>query len=326
MSGGGRSRVSGWVRAVPILAAFAVGAASFTLSFFAQSEVAAQLGAVPERLAWLVPVTIDGGILAGSASLWASSTRGSRKDPVAYLTIVALLALSVVINVRHASGTGEVLASVIAGTPPVILLLCLELVAAQARRDAVDQQAEAQEKARARAAADPGPAPQPATRPALTVSSVSPVHQGPAPASQPAGRPAYPVPSSSSATTTPVGPARTVSPVGRAPVGQPSPAGPVGEAEQVPGAVAGPAVSPREPGEVGASQAPVKPTVQGGARRSGSVTQRVRALFAEHVAAGGDPRDRDLVGRIATELDAPVPSVRRVVSEARKELEAAAAA
>ena len=133
------TRLSRWVRAVPILAAFIVGAASFTLSFFAQSEVAAAVGAVPGRLAWLVPIAIDGGVLAGSASLWSSATRGSRKDPVAYLTILALLCLSVVINVHHAALDGGLLASVIAGAPPVILLLCLELVASQARRDAFDR-------------------------------------------------------------------------------------------------------------------------------------------------------------------------------------------
>lgn len=281
MTTGGRSRVPGWVRAVPIVAAFTVGAASFTLSFFAQSEVASSLGAVPERLAWLVPVTIDGGILAGSASLWASSTRGSRKDPVAYLTIVALLALSVVINVRHASGAGEVLASVIAGAPPVVLLLCLELVAAQARRDAraadvVDVAADAPVQVAAPPVQDrPSPPRQPVWSPPVSASTQAlvsaPVVSGDVVATEPAGVPV-------------TGEGRT---------------------------------APELP--VVADPAPVR------APGSPSTAERVRVAFGEHVGNGGDPSDPGLARRLADELAAPLPSVRRILATERKAHEARAA-
>lgn len=124
------------VRAIPSLAAVLVGSASFVLSFVALSEVAAEVEAVPAHLAFLVPLVVDGGVLAGSASLWAASYRGTRRDPIAYLTVAGLLAFSVVVNVSHAGESP--LAKAIAALPPIVLLACLELVASSHRRDFLD--------------------------------------------------------------------------------------------------------------------------------------------------------------------------------------------
>jgi len=143
------------VRAIPSLAALVVGGASFVLSFVALSEVAAEVEAVPAHLAFLVPLVVDGGVLAGSASLWASSYRGTRRDPVAYLTVAGLLAFSVVVNVSHAGES--LLAKAIAALPPIVLLACLELVASGHRRDFLDAALGSQPRVEARPDAPPVP-------------------------------------------------------------------------------------------------------------------------------------------------------------------------
>lgn len=337
-----RAKVSGWVRAVPIMAAFLVGAASFTLSFFAQAEVSTTLGAVPANLSGLVPIIIDGGILAGSASVWASSTRGARKDPVAYLTIIGLLALSVIINVHHAAAEGGVLGSVIAGAPPVVLLLCLELVAAQARRDALETaelvhdtpaaapvghsvptpvptRAEVQSVAAARAELPAG------SLAAVPARAVPPLPR-PAPAWEPAARPA--------ALPSPVPPAAAPAPRSLAPATQaltsapalPTPAPRAAPAPAQPHAATPPAVrtaaatTPSAPVSVSVP-APAEDT----AVKPGSQAATIRAKFAEHVRAGGDPLDPSVARTIAESIDSPLPSVRKIIAQERKVLDAPAA-
>lgn len=317
-------RVSGWVRAVPIVTAFLVGAASFTLSFFAQSELAAQLGAVPAAMAWLVPVVIDGGILAGSAAVWSSSTRRARKDPVAYLTVFALLALSVVINVEHAADQGGVLGSVIAGAPPVVLLLCLELVAAQARREALGAAAPAHAAVVAEAPAPVVEAPTSGGVPTVPVRA-----DGPSSGLAVAVRPS----SVGVSTSAPTGEVRpVVSKVSQA-TGVSVPASST-VVDSRPG-VGSVAVAAAEPSRRVSAVAPGRPTEvpavpsgdesssrRGSAEGSGvSTAARVRDLFAAHVAAGGDAMDSTLARRFAEELGSPVASVRRVLSAERRALQ-----
>lgn len=121
------------VRVLPTLMSLVVGATAFLLSYVALRDVAIETGAVPAHLAWAVPVCIDGGILSGSAVIWSAAHQRKRRDPLAFLTVIVLLATSVVINVHHAGPT--LLAQWIAALPPIVLLACLELVAAQHRRD-----------------------------------------------------------------------------------------------------------------------------------------------------------------------------------------------
>lgn len=124
------------LRAVPTLMLIVVGSTSFLLSYVAIRDVSIALGAVPANLAWAVPVCIDGGILAGSAAIWSSSYQRKRRDPLAFITVAVLLATSVIINTQHA-GT-ETLGKWIAALPPLILLACLEIVAAGHRRSMED--------------------------------------------------------------------------------------------------------------------------------------------------------------------------------------------
>lgn len=157
-----------WVRGIPTIAAVVVAAASFALSYVALRDVAAHTQAVPAHLAWLVPICVDGAVLAGSASMWAASMRGRRMDPVAVLTVVALLVTSVVININHAGPS--VLAKTIAALPPLTLLACLELVAGQHRREAADAQAATPHADES--SAPPAEAPRDAATPAVIVQTV----------------------------------------------------------------------------------------------------------------------------------------------------------
>ncbi len=196
-------------RLVPIAAAAVVGSASFVLSFVAQRDVAAELGAFPAHLAWLGPVVVDGAVIAASASLASQSKR----DRVAMGLLVACLGLSVVVNVRHAA-TPNALGWVLAGAPPLVLLACIELAVRAGRQAGVP--------------AVVAPVERPKREPRV---ATAPVHL------------------------------RTVTGTGKA---------------------------------------------------------AIVAAFQEHVTAGGDPRDRQLAGRIASSTGAPLGSVRRVLGEQRR--------
>lgn len=121
-----------WVyRVLPTTSALVVAAASFALSYVAIRDVAAEIGAVPPHLAWLVPVVIDGGIICGSVVIWANAQLGQRRELFPFAVVTALVIVSVVVNASHAAATP--LAKVIAALPPLVLLATLELVAASYR-------------------------------------------------------------------------------------------------------------------------------------------------------------------------------------------------
>lgn len=128
---GREADVKSFLRVIPTLMLLVVGGTSFLLSYVAIRDVSAELGAVPQELAWAVPVCIDGGILAASAAIWGNSYQKKKRDPWAFLTVLTLLTTSVIINVYHAGESH--LAQWIAALPPIILLACLELVAAGQR-------------------------------------------------------------------------------------------------------------------------------------------------------------------------------------------------
>ena len=121
------------VQVIPTASALAVAAASFALSYVALRDVAARTHAVPANLAWMVPVCVDGAVLAASATAWAGSLRGKRMDPIALLVAGTLLTLSVAVNISHAGPSA--MAKTLAAVPPVSLLACLELVAGAYRRE-----------------------------------------------------------------------------------------------------------------------------------------------------------------------------------------------
>lgn len=120
------------LKVLPTVASLVVGSASFALSYVALRDEAAKVGAVPGYLAFLVPVIVDGGVICGSAVIWATAYAGLRRSWFPFLFVAALMAVSVVVNVAHASA--NLLARSIAALPPLVLLGTLELVATQYRR------------------------------------------------------------------------------------------------------------------------------------------------------------------------------------------------
>lgn len=110
-------------------------AVTFVTSFDAVSAVAAERGAVSARLAWAIPLAIDGLIVVGSAAAWLESLRGGRWHPFPVTLVAVAGGLSVAANVAHAPGT-DPLARTLAAVPPVALLAAVELGAWLMRRQA----------------------------------------------------------------------------------------------------------------------------------------------------------------------------------------------
>jgi hypothetical protein len=125
-------KVMRWVyRTLPLIASLTVASASFALSFVALRDVAASTQAVPAHMAWLVPIVIDGGVLCGSAVVWAQASMHQRRSWFPVAVVAVLVVLSVIVNAAHAGPS--VLAKVIAALPPLVLLATLELVAITTR-------------------------------------------------------------------------------------------------------------------------------------------------------------------------------------------------
>ena len=124
-------RITVWMARVGFLS---IAACTFGLSFDAISDVARQTGAVDPSLAWIVPLAVDGMIVTATAVLWTESLSGRGWHIFPLLAIVGPAALSMWANIAHASGQ-SLLAQVLAAVPPAGLILSLELVAWQIRRE-----------------------------------------------------------------------------------------------------------------------------------------------------------------------------------------------
>jgi hypothetical protein len=111
-----------------------IAACTFGLSFDAIRDVAQNTGAVDPALAWIVPLAVDGMIVTATAVLWTESLSGRGWHMFPLLAIIGPAALSMWANVAHASGT-TLLAQVLAAVPPAGLILSLELVSWQIRRE-----------------------------------------------------------------------------------------------------------------------------------------------------------------------------------------------
>lgn len=128
-----QGRAMRWVyRTLPVMSSLVVAAASFALSFVALRDVAAEKDAVPDAMAWLVPIVIDGGVMCASAVIWAAAAQNQKRQIFPFFVVVVLVALSVVVNAAHAGPS--LLAKTIAALPPLVLLATLELVAIATKR------------------------------------------------------------------------------------------------------------------------------------------------------------------------------------------------
>ena len=124
-------RITVWMARVGFLS---IAACTFGLSFDAIRDVAQNTGAVDPALAWIVPLAVDGMIVTATAVLWTESLSGRGWHMFPLLAIIGPAALSMWANVAHASGT-TLLAQVLAAVPPAGLILSLELVSWQIRRE-----------------------------------------------------------------------------------------------------------------------------------------------------------------------------------------------
>jgi hypothetical protein len=124
-------RITVWMARIGFLS---IAACTFGLSFDAITEVAQQTGAVDPALAWIVPLAVDGMIVTATAVLWTESLSGRGWHMFPLLAIIGPAALSMWANIAHASGQ-SLLAQVLAAVPPAGLILSLELVAWQIRRE-----------------------------------------------------------------------------------------------------------------------------------------------------------------------------------------------
>lgn len=124
-------RITVWMARVGFLS---IAACTFGLSFDAISDVARSTGAVDPSLAWIVPLAVDGMIVTATAVLWTESLSGRGWHMFPLLAIISPAALSMWANIAHASGQ-SLLAQVLAAVPPAGLILSLELVAWQIRRE-----------------------------------------------------------------------------------------------------------------------------------------------------------------------------------------------
>jgi len=140
-------RITVWMARVGFLS---IAACTFGLSFDAISDVARETGAVDPSLAWIVPLAVDGMIVTATAVLWTESLTGRGWHMFPLLAIISPAALSMWANIAHASGQ-SLLAQVLAAVPPAGLILSLELVAWQIRRE---RQGDGQRPTRRRARHD----------------------------------------------------------------------------------------------------------------------------------------------------------------------------
>jgi Protein of unknown function (DUF2637) len=108
----------------------AIAALAFLVSFRAISDFAVTTGAFPARLGWAAPLLVDSFTLAASIEVLRSGLAGQRAVYPWCLVAGATLA-SAALNVAHAPDHPA--AELVAGIPPVALLLALELLMRGAR-------------------------------------------------------------------------------------------------------------------------------------------------------------------------------------------------
>ena len=114
------------VQTIPILSAVTVAClavASFSLSFEALRQLAVEKQVVSESLSWLFPCVVDGAIIVFSLAALRSSLRNEPTLPFTGMVILATFA-SVGFNIAHVPN--DLLAQVLAATPPVLLFMSFE--------------------------------------------------------------------------------------------------------------------------------------------------------------------------------------------------------
>lgn len=106
--------------------------ASFTLSFEALRQLAVEKRVVTERLSWIFPLVVDGGIVVFSLAALRSSLRDESAFWLSFLVIVVTGA-SVYFNICHVGD--DWLARGLASVPPILLFASLEVLFFMMRKE-----------------------------------------------------------------------------------------------------------------------------------------------------------------------------------------------
>lgn len=268
---------------LPSLCAILVGGASFAISYNTLRLEAVAVGAVQAGWpSYLLPLILDGGVIAGSAVLWKASEEQRQRPWFAYLFVAALVLLSVVVNIAHSGPT--LLAQTVAALPPLVLLGCLELVViANRTRHTAHQDATERE-----GHTDPAPA----------------AHQVHTPPGGAAERKQPTATAATTAATEAQTVVRSKNP-GHTPVDTPNRRGEASPAPKTP------VKSASTPGQTSPAR---KPQSSGG--KTGA--DKVKDLFMRHLENGGSATDPSLSRRFSAELELNPSYVRRVLAELRR--------
>lgn len=116
-----------------------LGVGGFVLSFAALRDLAVMVG-LPERLAWVWPLLVDGLIVEATMAVVVLSSAARRARLYAWMLLVGGAVVSLLGNAAHAllAGGGAAGAAV-ASVPPLILVFSTHLTVVLAReRDAVE--------------------------------------------------------------------------------------------------------------------------------------------------------------------------------------------
>ncbi|MBL7499776.1 DUF2637 domain-containing protein [Frankia sp. CNm7] len=120
-----------WIRLATVIAVVTVALIAGAVSYLHMSGVAREHG--EDRLtAAIVPISVDGLIVAASLTLLADSRAGRRRSPLPYALLVLASAASVAANVMHAEP--DLAARVIAAWPSAALIGAYEMLVSQIRR------------------------------------------------------------------------------------------------------------------------------------------------------------------------------------------------
>jgi hypothetical protein len=125
------------IRYSTIAAVTAVGLAAAVLSYRHQFELAAGHGE-SVLTAKLIPISIDGLLLAGTLAVLDASRRQTGHAWVARVTVGLGVAMTMWANIVHGIGYGWT-GIIISGWPPVALMAAIEVLARMVRPSAPEQ-------------------------------------------------------------------------------------------------------------------------------------------------------------------------------------------
>jgi len=110
--------------------------AAFGLSYEALRDLAVVSGVINQKVAWLFPLIVDGGIVVFSlAALRASITGSDRRWFMSLVILVTVISIG--LNIAHASY--GLLSAVMAAMPPLLLFLAFESLMRQIHDSVIRQ-------------------------------------------------------------------------------------------------------------------------------------------------------------------------------------------